>query len=252
MTDNRELAGHTALVTGAARNVGRAIAVALARAGARVVVHARSSVDAANETVAQCQQAFGGAEGACAHFADLTDPEAVRIMFEEVEARFGGLDLLVHNAAERSDGPFDEISFAEWRRILGSILDSAFLCDQAALPLLRRSAAASIIHIGGVAAHVGVRHRAHVSAAKAGIVGLTRALAAEFASERITVNCISPAQMETERKGHMPEHFRQRPVPLGRPGQPAELASLVCFLAGPSGRFITGQTIHLNGGWYMG
>ncbi|MFK8253365.1 SDR family NAD(P)-dependent oxidoreductase [Ancylobacter terrae] len=252
MTENRELAGRTALVTGAARNIGRAIALALAQAGARVVVHARSSVNAANETVAQCQQAFGGDAGAFAHFADLTDPDAVRALYAKIEERFGSLDILVHNAAERADGPFDGISYAEWRAILGSILDSAFLCDQAAIPLLRRSDAASIIHIGGVAAHVGVGQRAHVSAAKAGVVGLTRALAAELAPERITVNCISPAQMETARKGPLPEHFRQRPVPLGRPGEPAELASLVRYLAGPSARFITGQTIHLNGGWHMG
>ncbi|MCS0496898.1 SDR family oxidoreductase [Ancylobacter sp. MQZ15Z-1] len=252
MADSRNLEGHTALVTGAARNVGRSIALELARAGARVVVHARSSVEAAQETVALCREAGGGEAAAFAHFADLTDPAAVDAMFGEVEARFGRLDLLVHNAAERADGPFETIGYDEWRRIVSSILDSAFLCDQAALPLLRRSAAASIVHIGGVAAHVGVRHRAHVSAAKAGIAGLTRALAAEFAAENITVNCISPAQMATERKGPLPEHFVQRPVPMGRPGEPVELAKLVCFLAGPFGRFITGQTLHLNGGWYTG
>lgn len=253
MTDTRELAGRVALVTGAARNIGRAIAVALAQGGARIVVHARSSVEAATHTAELCRAANGGGpEGAVAHFADLTDPDAVRGMFEDVEARFGRLDILVHNAAERADGPFDAIAYSDWRRILGSILDSAFLCDQAALPLLRRSEAASIVHIGGVAAHVGVRHRAHVSAAKAGVAGLTRALAADLAAEGITVNCVSPAQMATERKGELPEHFRQRPIPLGRPGEPVELAGLVRFLAGPSGRFITGQTIHLNGGWHMG
>lgn len=253
MTDQAELAGRVALVTGAARNIGRAIAVTLAGAGANVVVHARFSVDAAEETAELCRAA-GAAHGsdAMVALADLTDPAAVQRMFDGIAERFGRLDTLVHNAAERADGPFEAISFAEWRRIVASILDSAFLCDQAALPFLRRSDGASIIHIGGVAAHTGVRHRPHVSAAKAGIAGLTRALAAELAADGITVNCISPARMETERRSEMPEHFRERPVPLGRGGEPAELAALVRFLAGPSGRFIVGQTIHLNGGWHMG
>ncbi|MDF2997777.1 MAG: family oxidoreductase [Xanthobacteraceae bacterium] len=250
MTTQQELAGKVALVTGAARNIGRAIAMALAEGGATVVVHARSSVDAARQTADMCRA--GGAADAMVALADLTDPAAVKRMFDEIAERFGSLDTLVHNAAERADSPFESIAFAEWRRIVASILDSAFLCDQAALPFLRRSDGASIIHIGGVAAHTGVRHRPHVSAAKAGVAGLTRALAAELAADRITVNCISPARMETERKGELPEHFRERPVPLGRGGEPMELAALVRFLAGPSGRFITGQTIHLNGGWHMG
>lgn len=253
MTDQQELAGRVALVTGAARNIGRAIAVALAEGGASVAVHARTSVDAAKETAQLCRARGSDSAGdAMVAIADLTDPVAVKRMFDEIAERFGRLDTLVHNAAERADAPFEAIALEEWRRIVASILDSAFLCDQAALPYLRRSDGASIIHIGGVAAHTGVRHRPHVSAAKAGVAGLTRALAAELAESGITVNCVSPARMETERKGDLPEHFRERPVPLGRGGQPTELAALVRFLAGPSGRFITGQTIHLNGGWYMG
>ena len=253
MMEQHELAGRIALVTGAARNIGRAIAVALAQGGAKVVVHARTSIDAARETAELCRARGASGEGeAMVALADLTDPAAVKRMFDEIAERFGRLDTLVHNAAERADAPFESIAFEEWRRIVASILDSAFLCDQAALPYLRRSDGASIIHIGGVAAHTGVRHRPHVSAAKAGVAGLTRALAAELAADGITVNCISPARMETERKGELPEHFRERPVPLGRGGEPAELAALVRFLAGPSGRFVTGQTIHLNGGWHMG
>ncbi len=131
------------------------------------------------------------------------------------------------------------------------ILDAAFLCGQAALPHMRRTGAGTIVNIGGVGGHVGVTHRAHVAAAKAGITGLTRAFAAELADAAITVNCISPGYIETARKGEVPAHFRQRPVPLGRPGRPSEIADLVRYLAGPSGRFITGQVIHLNGGWHM-
>jgi len=250
MTNQGELTGRVALVTGAARNIGRAIAVGLAQGGANVVVHARSSAAAAEETAALCLAAAPDAQ-AVVMLADLTKPEDVKAMMAAIETRFGKLDILVHSAAERADAPFESISYEDWRRIVASILDSAFLCDQAAMPLLRKSDAASILHIGGVAGHAGVRHRPHVSAAKAGIAGLTRALAAEFAPEGITVNCLSPGYMETARKGHLPEHFRERPVPLGRPGQPTELADMARFLVGPSGRFVTGQVIHFNGGWHM-
>lgn len=244
-----ELKGRVALVTGAAKNIGRAIAMALAEGGASVMVAARGSQAEADET-ASLIRARGG--DAAVHLADLTDPEAAKGLITACIDRFGGLDIVVNNAALRSDNPISEISFDEWRRVLSSILDATFLCSQAALPYLRQSDAASIITIGGVAAHAGVSNRAHVAAAKAGVAGLTRAFASELASEGITVNCISPGYIETARKGHVPEHFRIRPVPLGRPGQPGEVAAMARYLAGPSARFITGQIMHVNGGWHMG
>lgn len=247
--DRRELAGRVAIVTGSARNIGRSIALALAEGGAAVVVNARASQAEAEETVSRIRDRGGRALLA---MADLTDPAAVRGVVARCVETYSRLDILVNNAAVRSDQSIEAIGFDDWKHITASILDTAFLCSQAAIPHLRRSDRAAIVNIGGVAAHVGVRGRAHVSAAKAGLTGLTRAMGAELASDGITVNCVSPGRIETVRDGALPEHFRERPIPLGRGGTPDEVAAAVRYLVGPSGRFVTGQVLHLNGGWHMG
>ncbi|WP_134499290.1 SDR family NAD(P)-dependent oxidoreductase [Microvirga pakistanensis] len=247
--DDRELSGRVAIVTGAAKNIGRAVALALAEGGASVLIGAKSSRTEAEETATIIRSSGGSA---AVHLADITDPEGAKGLVAACIEHFGSLDVLVNNAALRSDSPISEIGYDEWRRVVSSILDASFLCSQAALPYLRQSDAASIIMMGGVAAHAGVSHRAHVAAAKAGVTGLTRALAAELAASGITVNCISPGYIETARTGGVPEHFRTRPVPLGRPGRADEVARTARFLAGPSARFMTGQILHVNGGWHMG
>jgi 3-oxoacyl-[acyl-carrier protein] reductase len=248
---NQELEGRVAVVTGAARNIGRAIAVELARAGARVVVNAVSSAEAAAETAGIIRQSGGEA---IVHLADVSDSAACNGLAAAATAAFGGIDILVNNAAIRREAAFAELTYEKWREVTSVILDGAFLCAHAMLPYLTRSDAGSIINIGGMSAHSGSTGRAHVIAAKAGLVGLTRALACDLAEYAITANCVVPGLIETTR-GHSasgePEHHRRAKTLLGRRGTPEEVANLVCFLAGPQARYITGQTIHANGGAFL-
>lgn len=245
--DRGELQGAVALVTGSARNIGRAIALDLAEAGASVVIHAKTSRPQVEEVVREIE-AKGGR--ALAHLADLTDPDAVALMVEAVVGAFGRVDILVNNAALRRDAPIGEISYRDWREVVTSILDATFLCSQACVPHLAKEGRGAIINIGGVAAHAGVGGRAHVVAAKSGVAGLTQGLAAELADRNITVNCVAPGYIATNRD-HVPPQFQKRPVPVGRPGTPDEIAGAVRYLCGPRARYITGQILHVNGGWYM-
>ena len=251
MADASELAGKVALVTGGARNIGRAIALALAAGGAAVLVNARSSRDEAEQTAALIKSAGGRA---MTHIADVTDARAVAAMVETALAEFGRLDMLVNNAAVRAEAPFAEIKLEDWRRVVSTVLDGAFLCTQACLPHLARAGGGSVVNIGGVTAHKGAAGRAHVVTAKAGLAGLTRALALDFAPHGITVNCVVPGTIETVRglpgAPERPAH-RQGLPPLGRRGEPDEVAGTVRFLCGPGARYITGQSLHVNGGGYM-
>ena len=251
MAEGSELAGKVALVTGAARNIGRAIACELAAGGAAVMVHARSSRAAAEETAGMIRSAGGRA---ALHFADVTDAAAVAALVEGTLAEFGRLDLLVNSAAIRAESPFAQLRFEDWRRVLATILDGAFLCAQACLPHLARAGEGAIVNIGGMTGHTGARGRAHVVAAKAGLAGLTRALAQDLAPHGITVNCVVPGTIDTVRGlPGAPERPAQRQglPPLGRRGEPDEVAAAVRFLCGPGARYITGQSLHVNGGGFM-
>jgi 3-oxoacyl-[acyl-carrier protein] reductase len=209
-----ELAGKVALVTGAARNIGRAIAQALAAGGASVMVNARTSRAEAEKTVEMV-----GAKGAL-HIADITKPEEVKALVEATVKRFGRLDFLVNNAAVRFETEFSSISF----------------------------------NIGGQTAHKGASERAHVIAAKAGLAGFTKGLALDLAPHKITVNCVVPGTIESQRGlpgvPERPAH-RRAPPPIGRRGEPAEIAAMVRMLCGPDARYVTGQAIHVNGGGYL-
>jgi 3-oxoacyl-[acyl-carrier protein] reductase len=243
-----ELAGKVALVTGGARNIGRAIARALAAGGAAVMVNARTSRAEAEKTVEMI-----GAR-ADLHLADVTRPEQVQALVEATVKRFGRLDLLVNNAAVRYENAFSAISYDEWREVLGVVLDGAFLCAQAAAPHLIRAGGGTIVNIGGQTGHRGATERAHVIAAKAGLAGLTKALALDLAPHRITVNCVVPGTIESQRglpgAPERPAHRRALP-PIGRRGEPEEVAAMVRMLCGPDARYITGQAIHVNGGGYL-
>ena len=242
-----------ALVTGAGRNIGREIALALAASGHAIAVNVRASVDEGRAVVNEIEQS-GGRALLCV--ADVGDRTAVGAMVDAVTQAWGRLDVLVNNAAVRREAELAELSAADWHDTLRVILDGAFFCTQAALPLLKASTQAAIINIGGLTAHTGAAHRVHVVTAKAGLVGMTRALAHDLAADGITVNCVAPGLIDTVRQGSSssaaPKHHATHKALLGRRGTAREVAQSVRFLAGDEARFITGQVLHVNGGTYLG
>jgi len=246
------LAGKVALVTGAGKNIGRAIALTLARDGARVVVNGRSDA-AALEAVADEIRAVGGE--AMAHRADVSDEAAVAAMASAVAGRLGGVDILVCNAGLRRQTPFLEVSFAEWREILSVALDGAFLMARAFAPQMAARGGGAIVALSGISTHLGTPNRAHVSASKSGLEGLMRALAIELAPQGIRANCVAPGAVDTARgasAGAMPQSLgREAGIPLRRKASVQEIADVVRLLAGPEGGYVTGQTIHVNGGAFL-
>ena len=246
----KELTGKAAVVTGAGRNIGRAIALTLAAGGASVLVNARSNRNEA-DAVAREIEAAGGK--AVVHIGDVADAKAVQAMADAAVKAFDRIDILVNNAALRREKSFAEMDYAEWREILDVTLDGTFHCIKACLPALHKSRAGTIVNIGGLSAHTGARNRAHVVTAKAGIVGFTRALANDLASDGITVNCVVPGLIGTPRPRDKPEpaHHLTHNTITGARGKPEDVAAMVRFLCGPAARYITGQAIHANGGAYM-
>jgi 3-oxoacyl-[acyl-carrier protein] reductase len=249
MNGRGDLTGRVALVTGSARNIGRAIALELASAGAAVMVNARSSANEAEAVANEIRQAGGHA---AFKVADVGDPSAVTALVAATIESFGRLDILVNNASVRRETDFANLDYREWREILATTLDGAYLCSHTVLPHLIRSGSGAIVNIGGLSAHTGAARRAHVIAAKAGLVGLTRALAHDLAPHRITVNCVAPGLIDTRRAstGQPAHHALHAPL-AGRLGKPEEIGALVRFLCSPAARYITGQTIHANGGAFM-
>ncbi|MSP46691.1 MAG: SDR family oxidoreductase [Xanthobacteraceae bacterium] len=246
---DQELAGRVAIVTGAGRNIGRGIAHSLAAAGAAVVVNVRSNKAEADAVVKEIEGKGGKAVAA---IADVVDVAAIETMAAAAVSRFGRVDILVNNAALRAEKPFEQMSLDEWRKVIGVVLDGAFICVKACLPHLKKSDAAAIVNVGGLSAHTGAAHRAHVVAGKSGLVGLTRALAHEFAGT-IRVNTVTPGLMQTPRPPGQPEpqhHSFSNPL-VGRRGVPEDIAEIVRFLAGPRAAYITGQNYQLNGGAYL-
>lgn len=245
-----DLAGRVAIVTGSARNIGRAIALDLAAAGAAVLIHARSSAAEA-QAVAGEITASGGR--AAVQLGDVTDPGEAAGIAQAARAAFGRIDILVNNAAVRHEAAFADLSYEDWRSVLATILDGAFLMAQACLADLTASGHGAIVNIGGLTGHTGAAQRAHVVTGKAGLVGLTKALAHDLAPG-VTVNCVAPGWIDTVRGGSAaakPAHHASRDPLAGRRGKPAEVAAAVRYLCGPEARFVTGQTLHVNGGLYL-
>jgi 3-oxoacyl-[acyl-carrier protein] reductase len=246
----RELDGLVALVTGGSRRIGLEIGRELAEAGAKIVVNYANDDAQAARAVRIIEEAGGRA---LAMRADVRYPAQVKAMVDRAVRELGGVDLLINNAASRPHRPLAEISVEEWHRVLGIALDGAFVCAQACEAHLVRTGRGSIVNIGGAVAMMGHANALPVSAAKMGLIGVTRSLAHHFGPLGVTVNCLAPGSIGSE-EDDAERRARRHPldeIPLRRIGTPQDVARAVRALVGPAFRFLTGQTIHLNGGIYM-
>jgi 3-oxoacyl-[acyl-carrier protein] reductase len=243
-----KLEGKVALVTGSGRNIGRATVLRLAAEGANVVVNARSNQQEA-ESVASEARALG--VKSLAVLADMGKRDQVERMVAKAMSEFGRIDILINNAAIRPHKPFTDLTVEDWEEVRGIVLDGPFYCTRAVIPSMVANRYGRILFFTGEGAFAGSAKRAHVSAAKMGLVGLARSLASEFAPQNIRVNVVCPGSIDTSRAN--PQWYQGRTpdaagVPLGRQGTVDEIAATCLFLVSDDGGFITGQTIHANGG----
>ena len=243
--DNR-----VAIITGAARNIGKTIAIKLASSGISVVINALQDKEAAENVTKKINDSGGNA---MTFMADITNETDVQNMVNETINTFGRLDILISNASIRGQVPITDMSLKEWHDVLAVPLDGAFLCAKASIPHMKANGRGRIVTLGGVSAYIGTPERAHLLAAKAGLVGLTRGLAVELAPFKITCNVVSPGHIDTER----PISAGVRPTlknepPINRLGRPEEISSIVHYLCSNDAAYITGQTIHVNGGIFLG
>jgi 3-oxoacyl-[acyl-carrier protein] reductase len=240
-----------ALVTGASRGLGRAIAVALAKQGAYVLVNYSSSPEAAQETLNEIREV--GSDGELLKFA-VQDSQAVEDAFDGIKARHGSLHILVNNAGISRDGLVLRMKDEEWSATLGVNLNGAFFCSRAAARLMLKAKTGRIINISSVVGEMGNAGQVPYVSSKAGMLGLTKAMAKELASRNITVNAITPGFIETDMTAALDSKVRDehmKAIPLGRYGKVDEVAQLVAFLASDAAAYITGQVIGINGGMYM-
>lgn len=241
------LDGKVALVTGSSRNIGRAIALEFARQGASVVINARTSLQEAESTAKEVEVL--GVK-AIPVLADVGDENQVQAMVKKILDEFGQIDILVNNTGLRRSRPLTEMKTEEWRSVLAVNLDGPFFCSRAVVSSMIATGWGRIINVSGLNAFIGRTEWSHVCASKMGALGLTRALAVELAPQKITVNHIVPGLIDTTLGSSTDEKTVKKiaTVPQGRLGMPEEIANMCVFLASDAASFVTGQTIHVNGG----
>ncbi|GAK10882.1 3-oxoacyl-[acyl-carrier-protein] reductase [Geomicrobium sp. JCM 19039] len=246
------LNGKKALVTGGSRGIGRAIAVALAKQGADVAINyagnAAKADEVKNECIAEGVQAF-------TIQADVASEDDVKNMFQEVQSQFGGIDLLINNAGITRDNLVMRMKSDDWDAVIDTNLKGVFLCSKAASRPMMKQRSGAIINIASVVGSIGNAGQANYTAAKAGVLGLTKTLAREFAARNIRVNAVAPGFISTEMTDQLDEQTRVSllaNIPLNELGKPEDIAEAVVFLASDASRYMTGQTLHVDGGMYMG
>lgn len=243
-----ELTGKTAIVTGASRGIGRAIAQTLAARGAHVVAVARG--DNAAATVDGIRSAGGSAELAS---ADVTDAASFAAVVKAVAASRGRIDILVNNAGIARDQLALRMKREDWDVVLATNLTASFTCAQAVLPTMVRQRAGRIISISSIVGQMGNPGQVNYAASKAGVIGFSKALAREIASRNVTVNVVAPGLVETDMTKEIADKAKgdwASAIPMGRAGTPEEIAAAVCFLASDEASYITGQVLAVNGGTY--
>jgi len=246
------LAGKVAVVTGGSRGIGRAICLRLAEMGARVVINYVSRPQAAEETKAQVEAL--GSECLVLKF-DVADSSEVQDAFKQITTECGSIDILVCNAGITRDGLLIKMKEEDWDQVMSVNLKGAFNCIKAGCRPMMKQRWGRIIVITSVVGFAGNAGQVNYSAAKAGLVGLTRSTARELASRFITVNCVAPGYIDTDMTSDLPEAVKEKilaEIPLGSLGQPEDIAGAVAYLASDEARYVTGQAIHVNGGMFMG
>jgi len=246
------LQGKVALVTGGSRGIGQQVCLRLAAMGAQVGINYVSNDAAARETLALIEQA--GGKGFLAPF-DVADPEAVQDRIKEITDAHEGVDILVNNAGITRDGLMARMKDADWDLVLDTNLKGAYTCSKAAMKGMMKKRWGRIINMTSVIGFLGNAGQVNYASAKAGLVGLTKSMARELASRAITVNCVAPGYIVTDMTSDLAAEIQEaikKQIPLGTLGQPQDVAAAVAFLASPENGYITGQTLHVNGGMYMG
>jgi 3-oxoacyl-[acyl-carrier protein] reductase len=243
--------GRVAIVTGGGRGIGRAVAVRLAEAGANLAISYRQDDAAAGETAQRVREA--GVE--CELFkGDVSSPESVEALFKGVGDAFGRVDILVNNAGITRDNLMMRMKEEEFDEVLRTNLKGTYLCTRAALRPMIRARWGRIVNVSSVVGLVGNAGQANYAASKAGIIGFTKSVAREVAQRGVTANAVAPGYVETELTGGLPENVKDQirgQVPMGRFGEPEEVAEVVAFLAGEAVGYLTGQTIAVDGGMTM-